>query len=65
MVPASGALALQIFQLIHVDDPRRGRVGSMETARHRADQTWQLDLPIDDVQRPLVDIERGFSHSFA
>jgi hypothetical protein len=36
----------------------------MELARARADKREQARSAVNDVQRPLVDIERGFSDGF-
>jgi hypothetical protein len=44
---ASGALALQFFNVFTVDNPTRCKSA------------------VNDVQRPLFDIERGFSDGFA
>ena len=65
MYPATGALAYNFLDWLESPIPTQGRISSMETAPHRADQTRQRDLPVNDVQCPLVDIERGFFDGFA
>ena len=51
--------------LYRTGNTTRGRVGSMEMARPRADKRGQTRSAVNDVQRPLLDIERGFSDGFA
>ena len=51
--------------LYRTGNTTRGRVGSMEMARPRADTPKQAVSAVNDVQRPLLDIERGLSDGFA
>jgi hypothetical protein len=51
--------------VFHIDNSTRGRVGSMETVRLRADKREHARSPIHDVQSALFDVQRGFSDCFA
>ena len=51
--------------LYRTGNTTRGRVGSMEMARPRADKREHARSAVNDVQRAFFDVERGFSDGFA
>jgi hypothetical protein len=61
---ASEALALQILQICFTSTIDAGaRIGSMEMARLGPTSSEEAPSAVHDVQRPFIDVERGFSHS--
>ena len=51
--------------LYRTGNTTRGRVGSMEMARLGPTSASEARSAVNDVQRPFLDVERGFSDGFA
>jgi hypothetical protein len=60
---------LSEVSMFHIDDTTQARrlpwVRQAERLPYNFLNQRAAELPVHDVQRPFVDVERGFSHGFA